>query len=82
MPLEKFPINRRHQRLATLLGEQLVTYTIKDGFQSIGVTKDLRPVSVTARKDDAPAADQAAIINLADLAPFSGGGGSIQTTSG
>jgi hypothetical protein len=38
--------------------------------------------SVTARKDDAPAADQAAITNLADLAPFSGGGGLIQTTSG
>jgi len=40
------------------------------------------PAAVTARKDDAPAADQAAITNLADLAPFSGGGGLIQTTSG
>jgi len=39
-------------------------------------------IAVTARKDDAPAADQAAITNLADLAPFSGGGGLIQTTSG
>jgi len=38
--------------------------------------------AVTARKDDAPAADQAAITNLADLALFSGGGGLIQTTSG
>jgi hypothetical protein len=31
--------------------------------------------SVTARKDDAPAADKAAITNIADLTPFSGGGG-------
>jgi hypothetical protein len=38
--------------------------------------------TVTARKDDAPAADQAAITNLVDLASFSGGGGLIQTTSG
>lgn len=38
--------------------------------------------AVTARKDDAPAAYQAAITNLADLAPFSGRGGLIQTTSG
>ena len=42
----------------------------------------LQGIPVTARKDDAPAADQAAITNLADLAPFSGGGGLIQTTSG
>jgi hypothetical protein len=34
------------------------------------------------RKDDATAADQAAITNLAGLALFSGGGGLIQTTSG
>jgi hypothetical protein len=39
------------------------------------------PCTVTARKDDAPAVYQAAITNLADLAPFSGGGGLIQTTS-
>jgi hypothetical protein len=38
--------------------------------------------SVTARKDDAPAADQAATTNVAGLASFSGGGGLIQTTSG
>ena len=38
--------------------------------------------AVTARKDDAPAAVQAAIANVAVLAPFSGGGGLIQTTSG
>jgi hypothetical protein len=29
---------------------------------------------VTARKDDAPAVDKAAIANVADLALFSGGG--------
>jgi hypothetical protein len=37
---------------------------------------------VTARKDDVPAADQAAGTNLAGLMPSSGGGGLIQTTSG
>jgi hypothetical protein len=40
------------------------------------------PDTVTARKDDAPAADHAAITNLAGLVSFSGGGGLIQTTSG
>jgi hypothetical protein len=39
-------------------------------------------MAVTARKDDAPAADQAAITNLAGLMPICGGGGLIQTTSG
>ena len=38
--------------------------------------------TVTARKDDVPAADQAAITNLAGLMSISGGGGLIQTTSG
>jgi hypothetical protein len=47
---------------------------------TIGDRDSLSPV--TARKDDAPAADQAAITNLAGLASFSGGGGLIQTTSG
>jgi hypothetical protein len=37
---------------------------------------------LTARKDDAPTAIQAAITNVADLMPFSGGGGMIQTTPG
>ena len=39
-------------------------------------------VSVTARKDDAPAAVQAAMANVAGLGSSSGGGGLIQTTSG
>ena len=38
--------------------------------------------SVAVRKDDAPAAGQAAITNIAAVTPFSGGGGLIQTTSG
>ena len=38
--------------------------------------------AVTARKDDAPAADQAAINNVAAVTPFFVGGGLIQTTSG
>ena len=37
---------------------------------------------VTARKDDAAAADQAAITNVVGLMLFSGGGGLIQTISG
>jgi len=39
-------------------------------------------VTVTARKDDAPAADQAASTNVVGMMLFSGGGGLIQTTSG
>ena len=38
--------------------------------------------SVTARKDDAPAAIQAAFVNVAELSSVSGGGGLIHTTSG
>ena len=40
------------------------------------------PGAVTARKDDAPAAVQAAIANVVGLGSASGGGGLIQTTSG
>jgi hypothetical protein len=40
------------------------------------------PASVTARKDDAPAAVQAAGANVAVSDLISGGGGLIQTTSG
>jgi hypothetical protein len=42
----------------------------------------IEPGAVTARKDDAPAADQAAITNVVGWMVFSGGGGLIQTTSG
>ena len=42
----------------------------------------LRPGAVTARKDDAPAADQAAMSNVAGWCSISVGGGLIQTTSG
>ena len=40
------------------------------------------PTTVTASKDDAPAAVQAAIHNVAGLGSSSIGGGLIQTTSG
>jgi len=42
------------------------------------------PISavVTARKDDAPADVQAAVVNVAGLNSSSAGGGLIQTTSG
>ena len=39
-------------------------------------------VSVTARKDDAPAAVQAAIVKVAGAGSISDDGGLIQTTSG
>ena len=39
------------------------------------------PSSVAARKDDAPAAVQAAIANVVGLSSASGSGGLIQTTS-
>jgi len=45
------------------------------------VSDDTCTTAVTARKDDAPAADQAAITNVVGLMVFSGGGGLIQTTS-
>jgi len=45
-----------------------------------GYVKASTPVA--ARKNDAPAGDQAAIANVAGMTPFSGGGGLIQTTSG
>jgi hypothetical protein len=38
--------------------------------------------TVAVRKDDAPAADQAAMANVAGSMAFSGGGGLIQTTPG
>jgi hypothetical protein len=38
--------------------------------------------AVTARKDDAPAAVQAAIVKVAGSSSISGGGGLIHTTSG
>jgi len=37
---------------------------------------------VTARKDDAPAAVQEAIVNVVELSAVSGAGGLIQTTFG
>jgi len=41
-----------------------------------------KDAAVTVRKDDVPAAIQAAINNVAALVPFTDGGGLIQTTSG
>ena len=38
-----FPINRRHQGLATEVADDIAQETL-DGFQSIGVTKDWRQV--------------------------------------
>ena len=43
---------------------------------------DEAAAAVTARKDDAPAADQAAMANVAGWCSISVGGGLIQTTCG
>jgi len=49
---------------------------------SCGASSPVVSASVTARKDDAPAAVQAAIVTVAGLGLCSVGGGLIQTTSG
>ena len=55
----------------------------KNQVTSITQFSDVQPTdSVTARKDDAPAADQAAMANVAGWCSISVGGGLIQTTCG
>jgi hypothetical protein len=56
-------------------GQQELSHNIR-GMLAMG------GVAVTVRKDDAPAAVQAAIANVVGLGWSSGGGGLIQTTSG
>jgi len=56
-------------------------YALKRRMQCRG-TLALALAPVTARKDDAPAADQAAITNVLAVTALSSGGGLIQTTSG
>ena len=62
--------------LASKLGSNVLEEWVKH--ESEGYPQD----AVAVRKVDAPAADQAAINNVGAVAPFSGGGGLIQTTSG
>ena len=57
--------------------EPVVAVFCLDGGASQGF-----PVTVTARKDDAPAAIQAANVNVAVVGSISDDGGLIQTTSG
>ena len=74
-----------HSRLADLLpsfNKEIRGFCAKHADKRNAELHTGELASVTARKDDAPAADQAAITNLAGLASFSGGGGLIQTTSG
>jgi hypothetical protein len=52
------------------------------GVSRLTMQSHLIAIPVAARKDDAPAAGQAAITNIAAVTPFSGAGGLIQTTSG
>jgi hypothetical protein len=56
---------------------------VTTGLASAGVLRHpIGAAAVTASKDDAPAAVQAAIVNVAGLNSSSAGGGLIQTTSG
>jgi hypothetical protein len=50
--------------------------------QRLQIGSDLASHAVTARKDDAPAAHQAALAKVADRGTFSSGGGLIHITSG
>ena len=54
--------------------DEPLSFTVCSGRVGLG--------AVTARKDDAAAAVQAAIVNVAELSAVSGAGGLIQTTSG
>ncbi len=49
MPHPEFPINRRHQGLATIYILQRTDGGILAGFQSIGVTKDWRLIYATCK---------------------------------
>lgn len=69
-----YPSARGVDRLADLGSEHAIPAS------GIGILR--RPASVTVRKDDAPAADQAAITNVAGLISVSCGGGLIKTTPG
>ncbi len=64
------------------MSEQQLTALLAKIKDDAGLREMLQGAPVTARKDDVPAADQAATTNLAGLMPISGGGGLIQTTSG
>jgi hypothetical protein len=57
-------------------------FVLERAYWMKGANLFITPASVAVRKDDAPAAGQAAITNIAAVTPFSGGGGLIQTTSG
>jgi hypothetical protein len=65
---------KRHRRT---LKRRLRVYRLQRIEQEMG-----QMLAVTARKNDAPAAVQAATVNVAVLGLISGGGGLIQTTSG
>ena len=72
-----------HDLIGLLVGHPSKVARIRD--QICGAPADCLPVwrvPVTARKDDAPAAFQAAIVTVAGLGSCSVGGGLIQTTSG
>jgi hypothetical protein len=67
-----------HQHLPSLFPSQLEAFLVPQELSQ----KQCYQCPVTARKDDAPAADQAAMSNVAGWCSISVGGGLIQTTSG
>lgn len=60
---------------------QTMTLT-HSGASDLGQLMEVATAAVTVRKDDAPAASQAAMTNVVGLGSVVGGGGLIQTTSG
>ncbi len=66
----------------------MITNLYKSGYFGVELHRPLSVACtqlsypVTARKDDAPAVVQAAIVNLAGVESIAAGGGLIQTTSG
>ena len=75
-PGEQQVIHRSHQAQAICMAE-LWSLQAK-----VNVGAAVMAPPVTAKKDDASAAVQAAIVNVAGVESISAGGGLIQTTSG
>jgi hypothetical protein len=63
-------------------GKQVLCFLLESLPSTIDFFCIHSPCSVTVRKDDAPAAVQAAISNVAGFGSSSAGGGLIHTTSG
>jgi len=79
--LSAVPLIRRHKSDATMAVPMVVPLH-KCRYPCAGFLHALEGPAVTARKDDAPAAHQAALAKVADRGTFCSGGGLIHITSG